>query len=211
MSRRAGATRREEHRDEINTIIRNAELLHEHGLSLPTRLIYMGSEWVDTDGGEGGTDAKMAEAFVKNMHILEQIGTEPINIIANNLGGDEYHGAAMFDAILQSPCKTIITVRGHAMSMGSIILQAANERLMGPTATQMIHYGTWGTHHHSKTAQKHAQEGLRWDLWMEDLYMRRIREKNPQFPLKKLREMLDHDTYLTPEQSIALGLADAIG
>lgn len=209
---RTGAARREELRDETTTLVRMAELFHETGLSLPTRTIYMGSEWVDTDGGEGGTDAKMAERFIKNMHTLEQVDGKPITVIMNNLGGDEYHGCAMYDTILQSPCKVSIVVRGHAMSMGSIILQAASgDRVMGPSATQMIHYGTWGAVGHAKDVQKHARESLRWDLWMEDLYLRRIRQKHPKFPLARLRRLLRFDTYLSPEQSIKLGLADAIG
>lgn len=203
---------REEQRDEITTLIRAAELFHETGLSLPTRTVYMGSETVDSDGSESGTDAKMAERLIKNLHILEQVdASKPITVVMNNIGGDEYHGAAMYDAITNSPCRVSITVRGHAMSMGSIILQAADDRVMGPSAMQMIHYGTWGVNHHSKTAAKIAKEGERWDLWMENLYLKRIREKRPSFTLAELRKMLDHDTYLTAEQSIEIGLADRIG
>jgi ATP-dependent Clp protease protease subunit len=128
----------------------------------------------------------------------------------NNIGGDEYHGFAIYDAIKN--CKSIVTVKvfGHAMSMGSIILQAADERIMSPTSRQMIHYGTWGVHDHAKTAQKWAKEGEKIDTWMENMYLARIQEKNPAFNIKKLKNMLDHDTFLTPEESVELGLCDSI-
>jgi ATP-dependent protease ClpP protease subunit len=82
---------------------------------------------------------------------------------------------------------------------------------MGETAVQMIHYGTWGTNHHAKTAQKIAKEGLRLDEWMEQMYLNRIREKQPKYTLEKLKELLDHDSFFTAKQSVALGLADSIG
>lgn len=160
--------------------------------------------------GESGTDHVMAEKVIKNLYILETISQDPIMILANNCGGDEYHGLAIYDAI--KDCKSQITIKvlGHAMSMGSIILQAADKRIMSQNAIQMIHYGTWGVRDHSKTTQQWAKEGLRIDKWMEKLYLGRIRQKQPHFSLQRLQKMLDHDTFLTAEQSVELGLADEI-
>lgn len=211
MSRARSMARREEQRDEAITLIRHAELFHETGLDLSTRTIFMGSEWVSTDGDEGGTDAVMAQRVLKNLHLLVDVSLKPITIIANNLGGDEYHGMAMFDAIKLSPCPITMVARGHVMSMGSILFQAASERVMGPSATQMVHYGTWGFVGHAKTAQKVAAEGKRLDRWMEQLYLERIRQKQPNYTLARLRKLLDHDTFLTAQQSIDLGLADRVG
>lgn len=185
-------------------------VFHEYGVYLPNRTIYMGSEEHDIKEGESGTDGAMAQRLIKNLHVLEAISSEPITIIMNNIGGDEYHCFAMYDAIRECKSHVTIVVKGHAMSAGSIILQAADKRVMSLTSRQMIHYGTWGTYDHAKTAQKHAQEGKRIDEWMEHMYLRRIREKKPAFSLAKLRTMLDHDTYLTAHQSVELGLADEV-
>jgi ATP-dependent protease ClpP protease subunit len=203
--------RREEERDEIATVIRHAELFHETGLSLPSRTIYMGSERVDEDGSETGTDAKMAERFIKNLHILEQVGDGEVRILMNNIGGCEYAGAAMFDAIYESQCHVKIIVRGHAFSMGSIILQAADERIMGRSAVQMIHYGTWGSEHESRSNKNHSREGERWERWMEAIYLDRILEKKRRFKMADLEKLLLVDTYFTAEESIDHGLADRIG
>jgi ATP-dependent protease ClpP protease subunit len=94
--------------------------------------------------------------------------------------------------------------------MGSIILQAADERVMAPRASQMIHYGQWSFDGHAKTGQKWAKEFDRLDTWMEVMYLSRIQEKHPDFTLKKLKSMLNHDTFLTAEQSIEVGLLDSI-
>lgn len=183
---------------------------HDSGVYIPTRHIYMGSEHSDSELGEGGCDYLMAERVIKNLHILESINKEPITILMNNIGGDEYHGFAMYDAIKLCESHITIKVLGHAMSMGSIILQAADERLMAPTSRQMIHYGTWGIHDHAKTAQKWAKEGEKIDKWMENMYLAKIQEKHPSFSLDDIKGMLDHDTFFTAQESVKLGLCDKV-
>ncbi len=178
----------------------DVDYFHDVGLYVPTRTLYTESE----------CDGQMAERLIKNLHVLETMSSTPITIVMNNIGGDEYDCFAIIDAIRACDSEVTIKVFGAAMSAGSMILQAADYRVMAPNATQMIHYGTWGNHDHSKTYQKHAKEGIRIDKAMEQLYLRRIKEKNPAYKLQSLRSMLDHDTYLTAEQSVDLGLADAV-
>lgn len=188
----------------------DVDKFHDYGIYLPSRTIYMGSESHDVDSGESGVDGAMAEKMVKNLHVLDSINKEPILIIMNNTGGDEYHGFAIYDAIQACASHVTIKVYGHAMSMGSIILQAADHRVMMPTSRMMIHYGTWGVHDHAKTAQKWAEEGRKIDTWMEDMYLSRIHEKVPGFTKAKLQKMLDHDTFFTAQETVDLGLADKV-
>ena len=203
---------RSEEREELSSIYEVQRAFHEQGLYLPTRTIFMGSETSDVEGYSSGCDAEMAKTVIKNIHILETLKFDcPINILSDNLGGDEYHGMAIMDAMMQSPCDIHMYVRGHAMSMGSLILQAADRRYVGPLSTQLLHYGTWGFVGHSKDAQKWAEEGKRLDAWMEQFYLKRIREKRPKFSLEELQEILRFDSFFTAQQSIDLGLADEIG
>ncbi len=182
---------------------------HNYGLHIPTRTIDMSSEDTSEDG-ESGVDFQMAKRTIKNLHILDQTPDKPITIIMNNIGGDEYHGMAIYDAIKE--CKNHVTIKvyGHAMSMGSLILQAADERLMMPNSRIMIHYGTWGTHDHPKITYNLADEGKKWDRTFENIYLDRIHAKHPQFKLKQLTKMLDFDTFLNAEESLNLGLIDGI-
>ena len=187
----------------------DVDKFHDYKLYIPTRTIFMGSELIDNDG-ESGCDAAMAERTIKNLHILDTISSAPITILMNNIGGDEYHGFAICDMIKLCRSEIIVHVLGHAMSMGSIILQAADKRLMAPDSRQMLHYGTWEFGGHAKTAQKWAQEGLKIDKWMEKMYLEKIHEKHPQFTIEELKKMLDHDTFLTAEESVRFGLADGL-
>lgn len=201
---------RAEFREEIKLTAELLDTFHDTGVSLMTRTVYMGSE-SDGHEGETGTDSKMAERFLKNLHILEQISDDPIKVYTHNPGGDAYAGLGMYDAIVASPCKIEMYVRGYAMSMGSVILQAADKRVLSRNSTIMIHAGDAGYHGHSRTFVKWAKESERIDALIEGIYLDRIREKHPRFSLVRLKEMLDHDYLLSAAQAVELGLADKIG
>jgi ATP-dependent protease ClpP protease subunit len=161
-----------------------------HNLDLETRTIYMGSlnNFVD---GESGVDNFMAEYFIKGIHILENINTDPIIIVMNNPGGEWYHGMAIYDAIVCSPCKIIMKVYGHAMSMGSIILQAADYRIMMPNARMMIHYGFSGFYGHAKTSERWANENTRVHIEMENIYLQSWLDFEKKYGISKLQKIVN--------------------
>jgi ATP-dependent Clp endopeptidase proteolytic subunit ClpP len=227
----------------------NLESWFEHSVDEASRTIYLGSTGSNDGEGESGVDHLMAERLIKGLSFLEKRSTKPIHILMNNPGGDWYHGMAIYDAIHLSSCHCTIAVYGYAMSMGSVILQAADSRVMMPNSRLMIHYGTDGAYGHSKTFEKLAQEARRINTEMENIYLDAIMEKDEKMEfgyleetfsaifsnqgesispkLKKvrlsqdpekrrdgvrnlLRELLNFDTFLTAEETVALGLADSV-
>ena len=223
----------------------NIDRWFENNIDVDGRVIFTGSMGRD-DQGEIGVDHLMAEYFIKGIHVLESRGDKPITIIMNNIGGEWYHGMAIYDAIYNSKCYCTIKVYGHAMSMGSIILQAADRRIMMPNSRFMFHYGTDGIYGHSKIVERWSEESKRNNHTMEDIYLNKMLEwettkgvtyltkslenisnklKNEEpitysFSRKKdvrkeeyrkiLREYLNFDTILTPEETISIGLCDEI-
>lgn len=168
----------------------------EYGVNVRTRTIFMGPH----------ADEETAGSFLKAMHMLS-FSDEPINVIMNCAGGDEYHGLAMYDAIATSKSHVTITVYGHTMSMGSWVLQAADARIMAPNATMLLHYGKWGHEDHVKYYRTHAKELERLNTLMEDAYL----EKMPEgFRRSKLKKMLEDESYITAKGAVALGLADKV-
>jgi len=126
----------------------------DEGLYIPTRTIYIGSTSIE-EGEESGVDYLMAEKAIKALHILDSSAAEqPITIILNNPGGDVVHGLAIYDAIRHCRNHVTIKVYGHAMSMGAIILQAADERLMSENSVMMLHYGTNSVDGHTKNVER---------------------------------------------------------
>jgi ATP-dependent Clp endopeptidase proteolytic subunit ClpP len=183
---------------------------HDYGLYIPQRTIYVGSGSYTEEGDESGTDGQLADRTIKNLSILDNIADTPITIIMNNPGGENTHGMAIYDAIKGCRSEVTINVLGMAMSMGSVILQSADRRLLSPNSRIMIHYGYFGMNEHAKTVYKWMEESKKSDHWMEELYLSKIREKHPTFPMAKVKRMCEFDTILNPHEAVSLGLADAI-
>jgi ATP-dependent Clp endopeptidase proteolytic subunit ClpP len=194
---------------------RDIALLYEYDLFIASRTLYMGSCGTNWDGNDSGVDFVMAERMVKGLHILDRMAPKPpgngdITILMNNPGGDWYHGAAIYDAI--KGCENHVTIRvlGHAMSMGALILQAADERVLAPNARVMIHYGDAGSGGHAKNLMRWAREYERLNEKMEDILLERIREKQPKFAKARIKELLKFDTIFSAEEAVELGLADRV-
>lgn len=185
---------------------------YDYDIYPETRTLYMGSV-SDNDGDESGTDYAMAERVIKGLHILDNsapAGDKPITIIMNNLGGDPVHGMGIYDAI--KACKNHVTIKvfGHAMSMGSIILQSADRRVMSPNARMMIHYGNMSVSGHAKIVYSSVEENKKMDQVMLDIYLEKIRQKKPTYSAKKIADLCDFDTYLGAEEALEMGLIDEI-
>lgn len=159
----------------------------------------------------GEVDEDLADQAIKCLHILDTMSQQPIEIILNSEGGDNYHGMAIYDAIKR--CRSHVTVvgTGYVMSMGSVIIQAADKRVMTPYAKMMIHYGEWGMDDHPKIAKKWVEEEDRFSRDMEDIYLDKIKELHPRFTRARLQKMLNFDTILSSNEALELGLIDGIG
>ena len=191
----------------------NIDHFFDYDMYFPTRTIYMGSADYSITEGESGTDGKMAERVIKALHILDlgaAEGDHPITIIMNNIGGNQGDGLAIYDAIKACNNFVRIIVYGQAFSMGSIILQAADERILAPSSSVMIHYGEMTFEGHAKTAYKVVEDAKRWNAWMEELYLSKIRVKHPNFQAAKLRSLCNFDHYMDAREAVNLGLADKI-
>ncbi len=183
----------------------------EWGVDLDTKTLWMGSVGRDDDG-ESGVDHLMAERTIKGLSALDALRQEyPITILMNNPGGDVYHGIAIYDFVRDCKSPVEIKVYGHAMSMGSVILQAADRRLISRNSKLMLHYGqTWLSGDHPLQLRRSLKESELINEWMEQLYLDRIREKHPGYKLASLRDKLKADWYLSAEEAVEMGLADEV-
>lgn len=192
----------------------------EHGLDLGNRTVYLGSASYDDDGGETGVDFFMAEKLIKGLHVLESTavgGDKPITIIMNNVGGDVFHGMAIYDAI--KACKNYVTIKcyGNVMSMGSYILQAGDSRLVSKNSVFMFHQGTDGY------GATHPKIIRNWVKFVEEKYypilnnilLERINEKRTAdgkklMTLKEFEKHNDFDTILLATEAIDWGFATGL-
>jgi ATP-dependent protease ClpP protease subunit len=183
----------------------------ESGIFIPQRKLYLGSVTTDVEGSESYVDAAMAKQFEIGMSMLEYFDPKGlITVVMNNPGGDYYHGMAIYDRIKDSSCPVTIHASGYVMSMGCIILQAADKRLLSRNVAVMVHYGTDGFIGHSTDMQRVADQSKRVRATMEDIYIGQMTKKDPNITRAKVQEMLGFDTYLDAARAIRLGLADGL-
>lgn len=174
--------------------------VHDKGLDMRTRTIFL----------QGDVDEVQYEQFSRNMHLLEK-GTGEITIKMCSGGGHVSYGWGIYDLIKSSKHFVRVVVESKCESMATVIIQAADERLIHKNARFMIHYGT------ESYEEQHAEDVRRWQAWgdkeekkTQQIYLDRIKEKKPRFTKEKLQKLLEFDTILTPKEAIDLGLLDKV-
>lgn len=162
-----------------------------HGVDIQNRLIYFGSSSQSSDGEDTGIDAVTSERIYKNLRALESLGDGPITIVLNSIGGSWYHGMAIYDTIKACKCHCTIIVYGQAMSMGSVILQAADRRVMMPNSRFMMHYGKYSMKDdHTKIVERFSREIGTMNREMEAIYVSSVLRKISEVGVKPVQEAL---------------------
>jgi ATP-dependent protease ClpP protease subunit len=196
--------------------------LHEYDIDVQSRHIYLmgidrGYEQI-TDPGEPGVDYTMANRFIRNLNICMRFSKEPIVIHMKTCGGDWVEGMAIYDAIRACPNPVTILSYSHARSMSSIILQAADKRVLMPNSYFMYHDGTLAFEGTFKQVYSEASFHRAAKETMLDIYAREMQQEG-EFKgasLKAIKAYLvqemdkKEDVYLTARQAVKLGLADEI-
>jgi ATP-dependent protease ClpP protease subunit len=168
-----------------------------------------------------GVEYRMTASFYKNIRILDCINKEPIIIHMFSDGGEWDAGMAIFDAI--SLCQSYVTIiaYGQASSMSSIILQAADKRVMMPNSHFMAHYGSvscggdhLSAHNYAKVDKKNTEtmidiytDGCVKGKYFKEHYTEVTEEKVRNYLKRKLK---DGDWYLDPNEAVYYGFADAV-
>ena len=189
------------------------EVYREQGVFIDDRLIILTSHTSEMSGDESGTDVLMWKQFIANLDILYYFDRlAPITVRMNNVGGDWYHGMAIYGAILNSRAPITIQGYGPIMSIGSIIMQAGHRRLIDRNARMMLHYGNHDCSGHPKNVERHAEESKRITAEMEDIYLDQMMKKSPQISREEMRKelvkMIEFDYFIDARRVVSLGLAD---
>lgn len=194
--------------------------VHSYGLDVKNRELYLHGYVGNTDE-DPGVEYRMAAQFYKNMRILDANSQEPIIIHMFSEGGEWDAGMAMFDAI--TLCRSYVTIvaYGQASSMSSIILQAADRRVMTPNAHFMAHYGSvdcggdhLSAHNYAKVDKKNTETmmdiysaGCVKGKYFKESYTDINQDKVKNYLKRKLK---DGDWYLDAHEAVYYGFADAV-
>lgn len=169
---------------------------------------------------EPGVEYILANRFIRNLNLCMRANKDtPIIIHMKTCGGSWEEGMAIYDAISSCPNPVTILNYTHARSMSSLIFQAASKRVMMPHSYFMFHDGTFGVEGTVKTVESAVEFNKRITSGqMLDVYTKMMREGGSMSHMTKnaikkwLRAQMDkkEDVYLTPKETVTLGLADEI-
>lgn len=174
---------------------------HQYGVYTPARLIDLSGEICE----------ETAVQFIKNIRLLDHVTEKDIKILINTEGGDVAQGMAIIDAIKECQSKVITHAVGPAHSMGAVILQAGDKRLISANATLMIHIGKAEVpEDHTHNVDRWYKECKRLGKIADDILFDKIKKKKPRFQRKKFEEIITFDTIYSAEKAIEMGLADRI-
>lgn len=191
---------------------------HDFNILVEKREIFLHSHFENEDNG---IEYRVANNFLKNIRFLESISDKPIIVHQHSIGGDFYEGMMIFDAIKQSKCYITIVMHGQACSMGSLIPQAADLRVIMPNCLFMTHRGSISIDSFTiKQADSFSNAEKHYRTVMLSIYAKRC--INGQFFLenkyseKRVQQYLIHkwntyeDWYLNPDEAVYYGFCDKV-
>lgn len=196
--------------------------VHNYGANLKNREIFLHNHFGSADDSNPGVEYRMSNTFIKNIRALDSQNNHHIIVHMHSIGGEWSDGMAMFDAIRMCNSHVTIIAYGQAESMSSILLQAADTRIMTENAYFMSHYGSSEIGGHYLSVQNWINYEKRLCDLMINIYSKRclkgkfFKEKYTNtnsidnvknFLIKKLK---DGDWYLNSEEAVYYGFADGV-
>jgi ATP-dependent protease ClpP protease subunit len=195
---------------------------HEYGANIASREIFLHNHYHTEDNENPGVEYRMSNTFLKNLRAIDMKSDQAITIHMQSIGGYWEDGMAIFDAI--SMCRSYVTIiaYGQASSMSSIILQAADYRVMTPNAHFMCHYGSTSINADYLNAMNVADYERKICDTMFNIYSQRcvngkfFYEKFGKKPSEKqvkqflIRKFKYGDWYLSSDDAVYYGFADSV-
>jgi ATP-dependent Clp protease protease subunit len=164
------------------------------------RIVFLGTQVNDV----------VANLIIAQMLFLEQSDPEaPIHFYINSPGGSVYAGLGIYDIMQHISCPVHTYCVGLAASMGSLLLTAGSpgQRHSLPHSRIMIHQPLGGAQGQCSDIQIQAQEIQDLKDQLNGIY---IKHSSIDLTMEQIISATDRDNYLSPTDSIELGIIDAV-
>ncbi|MGE3448678.1 MAG: head maturation protease, ClpP-related [Microbacteriaceae bacterium] len=146
-----------------------------------------------------------ADAFAAD---LRSITASNVTLRLNSPGGDVFDGIAIYNSIRSHPARFTAKVDSLAASIASVILQAADHRVMVSHSQAMIHDAVGAFIGNAEEMVDFAALLEKQSDLIAEIYAERagggVRRKN------KFRDLMRAETWLSDAEAVDLGLADEI-
>ena len=188
--------------------------IHEQGIDVDKRIIFLHGLHSDEDSG---VNWKMSNRFIKNLHILDQ-SPDHITIHQQNIGGEIQSGMMIYDCIMNSPSYIKMVCHGEVMSMGTVILQAADKRVSMPNCSFMMHSGSYELSGSFKQIESEYKDVRKSYEQMINIYAEKFQNGVffKDYSISKIKNYIktkfknEGDWYLTAAEALKYGLIDEI-
>lgn len=164
------------------------------------RIVFLGTQVNDT----------VANLIIAQLLFLEQSDPDaPVHFYINSPGGSVYAGLGIYDVMQYISCPVYTYCVGLAASMGSLLLTAGEKgnRFAMPHSRIMIHQPLGGAQGQCSDIQIQAKEIQDLKTQLNNIY---IKHSGVEMTMDKIVDATDRDNYLNPQESIDMGLIDAI-
>ncbi len=153
-------------------------------------------EWLESDVSSYTLSKELAS-------LGDEIDT--INVHINSYGGEVAEGLAIYNALKRHTAKVKTYCDGFACSIASVIFMAGDERIMSNASLLLIHNAwTWGSGN-ANDFRKQADDLDTITQASVNAYMSHV-----NITEEELKEMLDNESWITPQDALNMGFATAI-
>ncbi len=157
----------------------------------------------------GQVEDHMATLITAQLLFLESENPDKeIFMYINSPGGVVTSGLAMYDTMQYIRPKVSTVCTGQAASMGSLLLTAGAEgmRFALPNARVMVHQPLGGYQGQATDIEIHARETIAIRDRLYNIYV-----KHTGKTFEEVKEALERDNFMSPEQALEFGLIDKVG
>lgn len=136
---------------------------------------------------------------------IKAITASTINVYISSYGGEVQAGLAIYNALKRHSAKVRTIVDGFACSIASVIFMAGEERIMNESSLLMIHNAWSYADGNAKELRKIADD-------LDKITEASIAAYTAHSTLseEKIREMMDNESWILPDEAIEYGFATAI-
>lgn len=130
---------------------------------------------------------------------------DTIELLINSPGGDAFEGVAIVNVMRAHPARTVAIVQGIAASAASFIACAADETIMSPNSTLMIHKA-WGLSvGNADDHRSHAELLDKVDAEQADIYTAKSGQSTDA-----VLELMRAETFMSATEAVDGGFADSM-
>lgn len=152
------------------------------------------------------------ETDVSYQDIVEALNSLPdevddIYVHINSYGGEVAEGIAIYNALKSNEAKVTTICEGFACSIASVIFMAGDVRMMREASLLMLHNASMSAHGDSQTMRKAAEDLETITELSKTAYLSHATEALTR---EKLTEVMDAETWVSPETALEWGLATEV-